>query len=119
MARAPKKPASTADLPVLTEQPEADLELPVLTEILAEVEEAASVSGLKSKVKTRSGRIDLTDEQLKQIAGYIAPQVEAMLRKKLSARMNALWPEIWKEVSADLPDMVRAIIIESGRSTRK
>jgi hypothetical protein len=117
MARAPKRPPPVADLPVLTEVPESDADLPVLTEALAE--EMPPAPPLKSKVKTRSDDFGLTDAQYRQIAEYIAPQLEAVLRKKVAARMNALWPELWKEVQEELPDMIRDVIIESGRRTRK
>jgi hypothetical protein len=114
MARAPRKPVSVTDLPVLTEVPESDL--PVLTEILAQEPAAAKPA---STPKGRSNALELTDEQCRQIADYIAPRLEEALRKKVAARMTALWPELWKEVQADLPDLVRDVIIEAGRPTRK
>lgn len=117
MARPPKKPASIADLPVLTDVPESEADLPVLTDTLAEGAPAAPPP--KPKAKTRPDDLDLTDTQYKQIAKYIAPDLEAALRKKVAARMNALWPELWKEVQAELPDLIRDVIIESGRRTRK
>ncbi len=117
MARAPKKPVSITDLPVLTEVPEAEADLPVLTEALAE--EASPAPAPKPRAKLRSDDFGLTDAQFKQIAEYIGPELEAALRKKVAARMNALWPQLWKEVQAELPDLIRDVIIESGRRTPK
>ncbi len=114
MPKPPRKPAAIADLPVLTEVPESD-DLPVLTETLSEEAPPA----LKPKGKTRPDDLNLTEAQCKQIAEYVAPQLEAALRKRVAARMNALWPELWKEVQGDLPDMIRDVIIEAGRPTRK
>ncbi|HKB60696.1 MAG TPA: hypothetical protein VKC56_11700 [Gallionellaceae bacterium] len=189
MARAPKKPASTADLPVLTEVPEneADLpvltetpdaepDLPVLTEVLAEEarpdETAAAAQAAERKpggkgksaasgqtppankaaskpapaeksapanttpaeqqpaaapqapetpppATPRTHALQLTDAQLRQIADYVAPEVEKLLRKKIAARLDALWPKIWAEAEAELPEMIRTLIVESAKRTRK
>lgn len=110
MPRPPKKPVSITDLPVLTEAPDADTNLPVLTDTLAEGAPAP---------KRQPRAVQLTDAQCRQVADYIAPQLEQLLQEKIAARMTALWPEIWKEIQADLPGMIREVIIESGRRTRK
>jgi len=89
------------DLPVLTEAQVTDTtELPVLTEAL--------IPG-----------IPLTDAQCRQIAERIAPQLEALLRDKLAARIGTIWAEIWRETQAELPRLIRAELEKPAPRSRK
>ncbi len=87
-----------ADLPVLTEVVEADTNIPVLTEILAE-EVPALVAHAAAP---------LSDAECAQLAAQIAPQLEALLRDKFATHFDALWQEAWREAQAGLPELIRA-----------
>jgi len=110
MAKQPPKPGNKfADLPVLTEVPEADAKLPVLTDILADTLPPAK----------QPGTVPLTDAQCRQLATQIAPHLEILLRDKFAAHLDALWPEIWREVQAELPKLVRAQLTEPAQRAKK
>lgn len=97
-----------ADLPVLTEVPEADANLPVLTEVLSEEPPAS-----------KQGAAPLSDAQCRQLAAQIAPHLEALLRDKIASRLDSIWPEIWREVQAELPKLVRAELAKPSPRSRK
>ncbi len=79
------------DLPVLTPEQMTDTTgLPLLTEAL-ESEPAAP----------------LTEAQSRQVAMQLAPLLEEALRKKLSTHVGAKWPDIWRELQAELPALIR------------
>jgi hypothetical protein len=95
------------DLPVLTEQQLTDsMVLPVLTEAL-------------TPAAAKPGAATLTEAQCRQIAAQIAPQLEAMLRDKLSARIGTIWSEIWREAQAELPRLIRAELEKQPPRSRK
>jgi hypothetical protein len=109
MVKQPPKPGNKfADLPVLTEVSDTDTKLPVLTEILAATLPPA-----------KPGAAPLTDAQCRQLAAQIAPYLESLLRDKFSAQLDTLWPEIWREVQAELPKLVRAQLAEPARRRTK
>lgn len=108
MSKPPKQPAKLADLPVLTELSVTHAALPVLTEILSQ-----EPSPAKPDITT------LSDAQCRQLAAQIAPHLEALLRDKLAARLDALWPEIWREVQLELPKLIRAQLAVPARRARK
>ena len=109
MAKQPPKASNKfTDLPVLTEMPEADAKLPVLTEILDDEPPPAEASAAP-----------LTDAQSRKLAAQIAPHLEALLRDKFAAHLDALWPEIWREVQAELPKLVRTQLTAPPRRRAK
>jgi len=108
MPKPPKQTNKFTDLPVLTEVPENDENLPVLTEILADEPPSA-----------RKGAAPLTDAQCRQLAAQIAPHLESLLRDKFASHLDSIWPEIWSGVQAELPKLVRAQLAEPLRRSRK
>jgi hypothetical protein len=100
---------SFVDLPVLTETQVTDtIMLPVLTEALAPGQPAA-----------RQAAAPLSEAQCRQIAEQIAPQLEALLREKLAARLGPIWTEIWRETQAELPRLIRAELEKPAPRSRK
>lgn len=93
----------------------------------ASAQAAAPQPAAGAKAKTASGAqaepkpqtVKLTDEQLRKIAAYVAPEVEKLIRKKVSTTLDALWPKIWAEAEAEIPEMIRSLIIDLAKHTRK
>ena len=108
MPKPPKQTNKFTDLPVLTEVPETDANMPVLTEILADEPPSAKQSAAP-----------LSDAQCSQLAAKIAPQLESLLRDKFASHLDSMWPEIWREVQAEMPKLVRAQLAELVRRSRK
>ena len=88
------------DLPVLTELVGEAIEIPLLTETIAE---EATPHAAQADAPAR-----LSDTECQRLAAQIAPQLEMLLRNKLAARLDALWQETWHEVQASLPELIRA-----------
>ena len=88
-----------ADLPVLTEAVGTDIEIPTLTEIVAEE--------VTAFVAQTAALANSPDTDCKSLAAQIAPQLETLLRNKLAARFDALWQETWHEVQASLPELIQ------------
>lgn len=107
-ANAPGKIGKFADLPVLTEVPETDANLPVLTEILENELPAA-----------KQIIAPLSDAQCVQLAEKLAPQLDALLREKLTLRLANAWLEAWGEVKAELPGLIRAELAKTSPSPKK
>ena len=83
-------PASTK-IPVLTEKADQNLSaIPTLTEIHAEE------TGV------------LSDAQCQQLASELAPQLEKLLRAKLTQHFEAQVNEALLDLEAMLPDLIRA-----------
>ena len=87
------------DLPVLTELVGEAIEIPLLTETIAE---EATPHAAQADAPAR-----LPDTECQRLAAQIAPQLETLLRNKLAARLDALWQETWHEVQASLPELIR------------
>jgi hypothetical protein len=108
MPRPPRQPDKFDELPVLTEVPESEANIPVLTEILIDqpppAKPAASI---------------LTDAQCRELVAQLAPHLELLLREKFTSRLNSIWPEIWREIQAELPSLVRAQLTEPPRRAKK
>lgn len=102
------KAGKFADLPVLTEAPEADANLPVLTEVLGSEALRAAKAGAP-----------LSDAQCAQLAEQLAPQLDALLREKLTLRLATAWLEAWAEVKAELPALIRAELDKPARRSGK
>ncbi len=92
-----KKNGDFADLPVLTEMSESGAHLPVLTEVLSNELPGAM-----------NGGAQLSDAQCAQLAERLAPQLDALLREKLTLRLASAWLDAWSEVKAELPGLIRA-----------
>ena len=85
----PPKKINLSPVPVLTETVGADMaDIPTLTEI--HIEKSAP----------------LTDAQCRQLAQQIAPQLETLLRAKLTQHVDTLL----QDVQASLPDLIRAAL---------
>src|SRR5512140_1878277 len=104
----PGKTEKFTDLPTLTEVSDTHANLPVLTEILAD-----------ETISARKTAVPLSDAQCRQLAARIAPHLESLLRDKIASRLDSVWPEIWREVQAELPRLVRAHLAEPPRRSRK
>lgn len=104
----PEKTEKFAGLPTLTEVSDTHANLPVLTEILSDATPAA-----------KKAAAPLSDAQCRQLAARIAPHLESLLRDKIASRLDTVWPEIWREVQAELPRLVRAHLAEPPRRSRK
>ena len=88
-------PASTkispSEIPVLTEKADQNLSaIPTLTDIHAEQSDA------------------LSDAQCQQLASQLAPQLEKLLRAKLTQHFEAQLNEALLDMQAMLPDLIRA-----------
>lgn len=108
MPKPPKQPGKFDELPVLTEVPESEADIPVLTEVL--IDQAPPAKPVANR---------LTEAQCRELIAQLAPQLELLLRDKFTARLNSLWPEIWLEVQAELPGLVRAQLTEPPRRSKK
>ena len=85
----PPKKINPSPVPVLTETVDADMpDIPTLTEI--HIEKSAP----------------LTDAQCRQLAKQIAPQLETLLRAKLTQNFDALL----QDVQTSLPDLIRTAL---------
>jgi hypothetical protein len=97
MPRPPrKKEAAYTDLPVLTELPDTDI--PVLTERLID----------KLPQHIAQNPEQLSDKQCQELAAQLGPQLEALLRERLTLHFESLWQRYWGEVEKSLPDLIRA-----------
>jgi valyl-tRNA synthetase len=108
MPKPPKQHGRFEDLPVLTEVPETEADIPVLTEVLIDAPPPA-----------RPTTNILSDAQCREIIAQIAPHLESLLRDKFASRLESLWPEIWREIQAELPDLVRVQLAEPARRPKK
>jgi valyl-tRNA synthetase len=114
MARAPKQTDEFADLPVLTEVVGADIEIPTLTEIIAEEIPALIAQAVISG--PLSDPIPLSEMECQRIVAQISPQLERLLHDKLlesttkefATQFVPLWQEAWREAQSCLPDLIRA-----------
>ena len=97
---------SFADIPVLTEVVGADIEIPTLTEIIAE--EVPALVARIADPAPRSDSTPLSETECRRIAAQISPQLEILLRDKLAGQFEILWQETWREVQAGLPGMIRS-----------
>ncbi len=97
MAPAPKKPAKPAELPVLTERPDAGPPIPVLTEELASADFSTEARG----------PLPLSDAECQRLAAQLAPQLEAILRAKFAQHFDAWWEKSWREAESKLPGIIR------------
>ncbi len=78
-------------IPVLTEKADQDLSaIPTLTEIHAEQSDT------------------LSDAQCQQLASQLAPQLEKLLRAKLTHHFETQINEALLDMEAMLPDLIRA-----------
>jgi len=118
MTQVPKQADEFADLPVLTEVVGTSIEIPTLTEIIAE--EAPALIAQAAATASQSAPISLSEPlseiECQRIATQIAPQLEKLLHDKLlkstaegfATQFVALWQESWREVQADLSGLIRA-----------
>lgn len=100
MMQFPMQDKDFDDIPMLTELAGEAVEIPVLTEAIAE--EASSVAA------QTAATADLPDAECQRLAAQIAPQLEALLRNKLVAQFDVLWQEAWREAQASLPELIQA-----------
>ncbi len=83
-------------LPILTETADGTvLELPMLTE---------TIGGQRAGKKSAPL---LTEEQCRQLAEQLFPQLEATLRDAIGSRSEARWVKSMQQVRAALPDLIR------------
>ncbi len=106
MAQVPKQTDEFTGIPVLTEVVGADIEIPTLTEIIAE--EAQSFIVHAAELAPLSGAATLSEMECQRIAAQIAPQMEKLLLDKFTSRFDELWQVAWKETQADLPGLIRS-----------
>ncbi len=97
MPRTPKPSSTPEDLPVLTELSDTGAKIPVLTEAVAE----------EVRLATSGKAAPLSEAQCRELAGQLAPVLEAMLREKFASQFEALWHESWHEVEKNLPELIR------------
>ncbi len=110
MAKPPKQttPGKPSDLPVLTEMSETHASLPVLTEILS-----------NDALAPANRCVPLSEAQCAQLAEQLAPQLDALLREKLTIRLANAWLEAWTEVKAELPRLIRMELEKPGTRSGK
>ncbi|CAH1385976.1 valine--tRNA ligase [Candidatus Nitrotoga sp. M5] len=90
-------------LPVLTDVVDTDApEIPTLTEVVAE--EPSVLITEKKEIA------NLSDAQYQDLAMQIAPQLETLLRAKLSPQFDAMWQDAWNQAKSNLPDLIQAHI---------
>ena len=118
MPRPPKKTDKVldlplfVDLPVLTEEQLSDTaKLPVLTEALQQEIAATVTPSIPPE--------PLSEAQCRQVAEQLAPLLEAALRKRLNVYVGAQWPEIWRELQAELPGLIRKELGKPAPRTKK
>jgi hypothetical protein len=87
------------DIPTLTELVGEVIEIPVLTEVLAE-----ETTPRAAQTATTTG---LPGTNYRHLAAQIAPQLEALLRDSLAAQFDVLWQETWREAQARLPELIQ------------
>ncbi len=105
----PKKPVKSGELPVLTEHPDGESRIPVLTEELRQ--------NLSAAIAPKSG--PLSDAQCRELAAELAPQLEAMLRAKFVSHFEAWWEKSWRDVEKALPGLIRDQLAASPRRSPK
>ena len=93
----PIKPGKTLNLPLF-------VELPVLTP-----EQMTDTTGLPvlTEALENEPHAPLTEAQSQQVAARLGPLLEEALRKKLATYVGGKWPEVWSELQAELPSMIR------------
>ena len=90
-------------LPVLTDVVDTDApEIPTLTEVVAE--EPSVLITEKKEIA------NLSDAQYQDLAKQIAPQLETLLRAKLSPQFDAMWQDAWNQAKSNLPDLIQTHI---------
>ena len=114
MPQPPMAGSEFDDLPLLTEVVEEGdhdgpfgADIPTLTEIIAE--EMPALVG-------QTAAAALSDEECQHLAARIAPQLENLLRDRISRsaarefaiRFEAQWQQAWQQAQAELPDLIRA-----------
>ncbi|MBI5006175.1 MAG: hypothetical protein HZB95_03520 [Nitrosomonadales bacterium] len=83
-------------LPILTELADGTvLDLPTLTETVG------------SKRAVQQPAFPLSDEQCRQLAEQLFPQLETALRAAIGSRSEAKWEKAMQQVRTALPDLIR------------
>ncbi|MBI4808610.1 MAG: hypothetical protein HY799_06670 [Nitrosomonadales bacterium] len=82
-------------LPILTEKADGTvLDLPTLTD------------AVNSKTAAGKRPFPLNDEQCRQLAEQLFPELEAKLREAIGSRSEARWKKAMQQVRAALPDLI-------------
>jgi hypothetical protein len=90
-------------IPILTETADGMvLELPMLTE------------AVEDRIATPIPPISLTDEQCRQLAEQLFPQLETTLRDAIGSRSEARWEKAMQQVRSALPDIIRNTVRNPG-----
>ncbi|CAH1903800.1 valine--tRNA ligase [Candidatus Nitrotoga sp. HW29] len=111
MSYPPEQLNELSNIPVLTDVVDADsLEIPTLTEIVAEEPSALPAENKKENTETNTEFTTLSDAQYRHLATQIAPQLETLLRAKLAPQFDALWQEAWHQAKSNLPELIQAHI---------
>jgi hypothetical protein len=111
------------DFPVLTEVVGEAIEIPTLTEIIAdEIAELVAQQPVLAEKIDALANADATqvsasvasthpmpssDLECQRIAALIGPQLEHQLRAKLLNRFETQWQDTWRETQAVLPELIR------------
>jgi len=83
-------------LPILTEMADGTvLDLPTLTETVG------------IELADKQPAFPLSDEQCRQLAEQLFPQLEATLRDAIGSRSEARWEKSMQQVRDALPDLIR------------